>query len=372
MKIDYLTWYKNLEIELQGRRDVYRLVSSSMCEPKELMKRDIAEFASEFDRHYDPCTNVWGYPKLMDAIAQRFGFAPEGVVATNGVSNAIYLIARTMLTHDDHVICERPTYEPLLVASGVSGSLVTIIERRFPDFGVDPDELSKLLKPNTKLIFLSNLHNPSGRFLTRAELERLSDVVSDRCRDCRIVLDEIYQDFAGSNSTAACVISDRFITISGLTKVYGLGSIHCGWIVSDPELAERIHTIQTVVEGCGSKVTEALSAFILSRLDDYLERSLSVSDENRKAVREILGGLVQDGVLKGDVPEYGCIYFPRMSDSIDCERIVRDLVRQSRVYVVPGKYFGDRHHFRVGFGGGKGDVRSALEKLAEGLRRLVD
>ncbi len=143
MKTDYLTWYKNLELELENRTDVFRLVSSSLCEPTEMLQRDLADFAKEFERHYTASSNVWGYPKLLEAVSQRFKLDPEGLVATNGVSNAIYLVARTILTPDDHVICERPSYQPLLVASGIAGNKVTVLERRYPDFGVDTEQLSK-------------------------------------------------------------------------------------------------------------------------------------------------------------------------------------------------------------------------------------
>ena len=83
-----------------------------------------------------------GYPPLMEAIAARYGVAPEQVVTAPGTSGANFLAFASLIEAGDEVLVERPTYEPLLAALGFLGARVRRFERRFENgYRLDLDEI---------------------------------------------------------------------------------------------------------------------------------------------------------------------------------------------------------------------------------------
>ncbi|HKV27424.1 MAG TPA: pyridoxal phosphate-dependent aminotransferase, partial [Candidatus Acidoferrales bacterium] len=105
----------------------------------------------------------YGYPPLQERVAKKNGVAPACVVAANGTSMANHLAMAALLEPGDEVLIEQPTYEPLLTVAEYLGAKVHRFPRRFEDgFQIDPREIERHMTPHTRLIVITNLHNPSG------------------------------------------------------------------------------------------------------------------------------------------------------------------------------------------------------------------
>ena len=132
-----------------------------------------------------------GYPLLLEAIAQRYGVPPECVLTTQGASLANHLVCAALLQPGDEVIVEKPTYEALLDLPLLFRAKVKRLLRRFPEgYRVDGDDLRRLLTEKTKLIFLTNLHNPSGALLSSEELGEIGGLAEKV--GAKVAVDEIY------------------------------------------------------------------------------------------------------------------------------------------------------------------------------------
>jgi aspartate/methionine/tyrosine aminotransferase len=370
MRIDYLSWFKNLDLELEKHPDAHLLLASSVYEPTDLLLSQFADYAQSNLPMALKKPNSWGYEPLLEAISERRSCKPDQIVTTNGASNAIYLVCRALLSPGDHVVVESPGYEPLLAAPEFIGCTIDRLPRRPPSRTVDTADVGKLVRPNTKLLLLSNLHNPTGALLMNRDLKAIAAAATGINSSLKIVVDEIYLDFAGARRTTAANLGKTFISIDSLTKVYGLGSIHCGWIVADEATVDTIRRLHVIVEGSGAKALDGFSATVLRYLDGYLTRSLRIVEENRAILREALFPLMSDSLLEGAIPEQGCICFMRVPGIADTSELCAELARTYGVYVVPGRFFGEPDYIRIGFGGNRDRLAVTLRKLADGMRSL--
>src|SRR5262249_9968994 len=140
-------------------------------------------------------------------------------------------------------------------------------------FALDPYVVRTALTPATKLIVLSNAHNPSGATASRDALEQVG-IMADAI-GALVLVDEVYAEAQHDNAPlpmpAAC-ISPTFVTTSSLTKGYGLAGLRCGWILASPELSVRIRETRDIIDGSGAFVAESLAVTALGNIDRLRSR----------------------------------------------------------------------------------------------------
>src|SRR5437870_9987461 len=129
----------------------------------------------DLDLHGD---NAYGYRPLVDALASHCRVARERVVTiSGGTSMANHLAMAAALEHGDEILIEQPTYEPILAVAEYLGATIKRFLRRFDDgFRVDMAELAKQVTPRTRLIALTNLHNPSSALADDATLRQIGEL----------------------------------------------------------------------------------------------------------------------------------------------------------------------------------------------------
>ena len=370
MDLNYLNWIKKLDTGLHGRTDIHNLLFSSVSQPTQMIFDHFDQF-QKLAQEYSDVSNVWGHPLLRQAIAKRYNVSYDQVMPANGASNAIYLVCRGLVTSDDHVIVERPFYEPLMASASFIGAGVSFIERHAPDYQIDPDELQRLIKPNTKLIILSNNHNPTGALLSDDALLEIARAAKSQNEHIRIVVDEIYHEFLENIPRPAVTLDDCFITINSLTKVYGLGMVHCGWIIADPSTIEHLYDLHTIVEGTNSRLADAFSIYLIEHLNEYHKRTVSHMKANYEILSQYLQELLDKEVISGNLPQSGCVYFPKVTGETNTDTLVQNLAERYQIYLVPGKYFAGPEHIRIGFGGEPERLGAALDILAKALTALL-
>ncbi len=163
-------------------------------------------------------------------------------------------------------------------------------------------------------------------------------------------------------------LDDHFISLNGLSKVYGLSMLRCGWILASPDVVNSIRKVQVIVENIGSPLTQALSSMVLDHADEYKKHSMQLLSRNRAIVQEILNPLLEEGLLSGKIPSDGCIFFPKIVGIDDTTAFTRKLAGQYQVYVAPGHFFGLPEHIRIGFGGASEELEIGLKLLANAIR----
>lgn len=301
----------------------------------------------------------YGYPPLLARLAAKAGVSGECVVSATGTSMANYLALASVLDPGEEVLIEEPTYELLVSTARYLGAEVRRFPRRFEDgWAVDPAEVERALTPATRLVVVTNLHNPSGVRTPDQVLARVAALAGDA--DARLLVDEVYLEACfDAPGRSAFHLGPNVLATASLTKAYGLSGLRCGWILAPPALAERMRHLDDLHGASAAHPAERLSVLALDHLAPIAERARTRLAKNRALLERFLDTRSDLAAVR---PEAGTIAFPRLLRG-DVDPLCRHLRARHDTTVVPGRFFGEPEHFRVGIGG-------ETEVVEEGLRRL--
>jgi hypothetical protein len=311
--------------------------------------------------------NSNGYRPLVEAIARRYGVAADRVATATGASGANFLVCAALLRPGDDVLVERPGYDPLLAAPQMLGARVVRFDRRFEDgYRLDSASVGAALTPRTRLIIVTNTHNPSG---VLASPESLDEVAREaESVGAYVLVDEVYLDTASEAPIApAAARSETFISTNSLTKSYGLSGLRCGWVIASPEVAEGVRRARDVVDAEGAFLADRLATLAFERLDDLARRARAILGPNREAVRRFLSSRRE---LEWIEAAGGTVVFPRLARMTDACPFVDRLLAEEHTAVVPGRFFEAPAHFRISFGGRADVVAHGLAAIACQLDRM--
>ena len=310
----------------------------------------------------------YGYPPLQEALAAHNGVSLANVVAADGTSMANYLAMAAILEPGDEVLVEHPTYELLLAALGHLQAEV----RRFPrraetGFALDPAEIERAVTPRTRLIVVTNLHNPSSAFADEANLRASGEIA--RQVGARVLVDEVYLDAAFEIAPrSAFHLGPEFVITNSLTKVYGLSGLRCGWVLAEPELARRMWRLNDLFGVNQAHPAERISVIALQNFEKIRSWSRALLERNRRLLNEFLATRKD---LEVRPLQFGTVVFPRLlTGSVDrfCE-LFREKYDGT---VVPGSFFEMPDHFRIGIGGESEGLAASLKQLGAALDELRD
>jgi len=304
-----------------------------------------------------------GYLPLVEAIANRYGVEPDHVATAGGCSGANFLTCAALLDSGDEVLIERPAYDPLVAAAKMVGADVSFFERRFEEgYAVDSGRVAGALTSRTRLVILSNPHNPSGVLASEDSLEEIARVAE--AAGIHVLVDEVYLDaVADGGRKPAATRSAVFISTSSLTKSYGLASLRCGWALASRQIARRIRRARDVVDVWSPIPSDRLSVVAFRNLDTLAARAHGLVATNAALVE---GFLLRRPDLEC-VPSRATIAFPRFSDGRDAGLFADRLFAQHRIAVAPGSFFDSPAHFRLSFGGSTEKLRRGLASIARCL-----
>ncbi len=301
--------------------------------------------------------SYYGYAPLVEALSQKCGVPAGKIFTTVGTSMANHLAMAAAVEAGDEILIEQPTYELLVSTAQYLGAVVKRFPRREEDFQIDPDEVRRHLGPKTKLIVLTNLHNPSSVLTeedTLRELGKLAGSVG-----ASVLVDEVYLDAAFDRGVRSAVhLGDQFISTNSLTKVYGLSGLRCGWVLGNPAFIEKLWRLNDLFNVIPSHTSEILSVIALNNLPKILARTRSILEPNQRIIGKILS--TRDD-LAAVTPGFGNVVFPKLLKR-DAEKFCETLLRDYETLVVPGKFFEMTRNIRIGLG---------VTEFPEGISRLV-
>ncbi|MET0395585.1 MAG: aminotransferase class I/II-fold pyridoxal phosphate-dependent enzyme [Longimicrobiaceae bacterium] len=299
------------------------------------------------------------YPPLLEAVGGRYGVPAESVFPAAGTSMANHLAMAALLEPGAEVLVEHPTYEPLLAVARYLGARVERFPRRAADgFRVDPDEVARRVTPRTRLVVLTNLHNPSSALTDDDTLRRLGEIA--RGVGARVLVDEVYLDalFEAAPRTAFH-LGPEFVVTSSLTKVYGLGGLRCGWVFAEPAVTGRLWRLSSLFSNINAHAAERLGVAAIRSLGRIAARTRALLETNGAALDAFFRS--RDD-LEWTEHRAGTVAFPRLRSgrSDDLWSLLR---ARYDTAVVPGRFFELPAHVRIGLG-----VDPAI--FSEGLVRL--
>lgn len=305
----------------------------------------------------------YGYKPLLERLAAKARIGVECVVHAEGTSMANHLAMAALVEPGDEVLIEEPTYEALLAVAHYLGANVRRFPRRFDaGFQVDPREVERAVSPRTRLVVLTNLHNPSGVRTPDSTLRIVGEIA--RSLGANVLVDEVYLEACfDSPWQSAAHLGANFIATSSLTKAYGLTALRCGWVLAAPALAERMWRINDLFGASSPFPTDLLSVVALNRLPQIAARSKRILDVNRSLLKAFINSRTD---LHAIWPEAGAIVFPQLASG-HADAFCQFLFEKYETGVVPGRFFEAPHHFRIGVGGETETVREGLTRISAAL-----
>ncbi|HKS27432.1 MAG TPA: aminotransferase class I/II-fold pyridoxal phosphate-dependent enzyme [Pyrinomonadaceae bacterium] len=311
--------------------------------------------------------SYYGYEPLQQALAAKTGAHASSIVAAAGTSMANHLVMAALLGPGDEVLIEHPTYELLINVAEYLGARVKRFARPAASgFQIDEQELAHMVGPRTRLIVLTNLHNPTSAFTDEAALRRLQEIA--RRVGARILVDEVYLEAMFERAPrSAFHLGREFITTNSLTKVYGLSGLRCGWILAEREMAEKLWRLNDLFGVIPAHAAERLSLVALENMDAIRRDARELLETNARVLNSFLSS--RDD-LEYVEHRFGTVSFPKLKGFQSADELCALLREQYETSVVPGRFFELPQHFRIGIGCETRVLTEGLERVSAALDAL--
>ena len=358
-EVEHQRWAKDpppAEIDLAGS-------GAPQC-PARLLKMRSGDFTTRHRAGY-------GWPPLVAELAARYRVPERRVLpVSGGTSLANWIACAAALDGAPPgvgAIVERPTYEPLVRAPESLGARVRRLERRFADrFALDLDRLAELVNRRTRLLVVSDLHNPSGVRLDRESLIHAAELLA-RVGGF-VLVDEVYlESLWGGRTDSAARVAPNVLATNSLTKAYGLDGLRAGWILAPEALVPVVRRINDHLGVNGVATGERMAAAALRNLGAIRARIAPRLARNLHAVRR---WIARDSRFAWVEPAGGTVCYPRLPKGVDSDAFAAHLLRRHSTLVVPGGFFETNRHVRVGLTAPTATLERGLVRMSRTLDEL--
>ena len=361
--------YRRMPIEVESPEQLgYDAITNNLSESS-VADRRLRDLGLELD--LDELLLCYGDhlgdPLLREAVAaDADGIAPDQVLVTAGAAAALFCVATTLLEPGDHAVVVRTNYATNLETPRAIGADLDVVDLRFDDgWRLDLEQVDALVQPGrTQLISVTQPHNPTGTMFDRATLDGLVEV-AERA-GAVLLVDETYRDLThGDPLPLAATLSARALSVSSMSKAYGLPGLRIGWVVSrDAELGERLLAAKEQVLICGATLDERIAGSVLAARAHVLPPILDDVDQRLAIVRDWMAGQSTFEWIEPTGGVVGLVRF-RPDVDVDTDRFYEALLADHGTYVGPGHWFElDDRHFRLGYGWPTRDeLRAGLDGL---------
>lgn len=293
-----------------------------------------------------------GDPELRSLIAATsMTMGPADVLVTAGAAMALFIVHTAFLERGDEIVVFHPNYATNVETPRAIGARVLPLHLNFKNgYRPDPDHLESLISERTKIISITDPHNPTGVSLTADERDHIIRVAERH--KCVLLVDETYRDLNRTELLPwAAEEYERAISVSSLSKSFGLPGIRVGWAFTrNGEFQERMLAAKEQMTICGSVLDEAVAVLALRQRDDLLGWWRAVAERHLAIVGE---WMTDHRYLEWIPPTGGVVCFPRVHDpfAFDMAMFHAHLRKVGRTLVGPGHWFEvDPRSFRLGFG----------------------
>ncbi len=308
-----------------------------------------------------------GHPKLRELIANEAGVQVEDVLLTAGAATALFIVSTSLLGKNDRILVERPNYATNIETPRAIGAQIDFLELQFEnDFRLSINDLKNRIKSNSiKLISITVPNNPTGAIISRTDLDTLISMTKDN--GITLLVDETYRDMTFTNKLpVAASLASHVISVSSLSKTYGLPGIRIGWLIcQDKQLMGKFLAAKEQIMICGSVVDEEIAYRYMLTRHERLPLILNEIHVRFNILKQWMNQ--SNEYLEWIEPSGGVVCFPRIKVKIEPEEFYKVLNNTFKTFVGPGHWFEmDKSFMRIGYG-----WPSTHEELRQGLKNII-
>ncbi len=327
--------------------------------------------------HY---TNPAGIMPLREEISNKLkrensvAYSPGEIIVAPGSASAIWLMMYALADPGDEVLIPDPAWFHYSVLARLTG--MTPVRIRLDSdtgFRLDGEELEKKVSKRSRMLILNTPSNPTGKVLTRSELEEISGVAERQ--DLKIISDEIYEKIVYPPHKHVSIASlsgmkERTILINGMSKGYAMTGWRIGYAASSTELTSKMTSLLGYSLVCASSISQYAAVEALRNPESliYAEKMVNAWSRRREIVMKHVGS--NTDVLSAIEPQgtfYG--WLDISGSGMTGNEVSEGLLKERNVAVFPGSLFGEEGaaHVRVSFATSDDVVEKGMEGLCEFL-----
>ena len=336
--------------------------------PPHIVQAALAAIAAG-DTHYPPSN---GTPALLNAIVAKLKrennvhhFTPDNLMVTPGAKWALFATLAALLEPGDEVLLLDPSwvsYAPMVLLH--RGTPVQVPLPSDDHFRVTVDRLERHITPRSKVLMVNSPNNPTGRVLTRAEVDAIVYVATRH--DLYVISDEIYEHIIYDGHVhyslaAEPGMAERTIVVNGFSKAYAMTGWRLGWLAAPLPIAKLARIYQTHSAQSAASFAMAAGVAALNGPQDCVREMTAAYDARRKLVLDALEEI--PGIECP--PVEGAFYiFPRFTATKKSSlEITTALIEDALVVGTPGSAFGPA---------GEGHVRFSIAERTADLEKMVE
>jgi histidinol-phosphate aminotransferase len=235
---------------------------------------------------------------LKRAIAERLGVAENQLMMGNGGDELIDYIVRACIRPGESLLYANPSFISYKMRAQQAG--VAIREVPLKDHRYDLPAMAKAVDATTKLVFIANPNNPTGTYITAAELDAFLTAVP---RDLIVVLDEAYLEYVRASDFPKTIpivkTRPRTLALRTFSKAYGLAGVRVGYAVGEAELTGFLERGRQPFN-CNSLAQVAALAALADK--EHIQRSVDNNTREMERVSAALRGMRSGGEALGVTP----------------------------------------------------------------------
>lgn len=298
-----------------------------------------------FNIDYDPKTNV---------------------LVTVGVSEALDIAMRAILTPGDEILIPEPCYVSYKACASLAGAVPVAVPAKIENnFSITPADLEAHVTEKTKALLIGYPNNPTGAILTKEQLMDIAKFAQEH--DLIVISDEIYGDLTYGGERHVCFaglpgMKDRTILLNGFSKAYAMTGWRIGYAMSNPAIISAMTKIHQYTMLCAPITAQIAAVEALRHGEKYMKKMVSEYDKRRRLIYD---GLTNAG-LKCFEPKGAFYIFPDItSTGLTSEEFAEQLLMKEHVALVPGTAFG-----QCGEGYVRCSYATSVTKISEAIARI--
>ena len=312
-----------------------------------------------------------GIPELRKAVAERFSkygdITGNNIIITPSGSSALLEITQSMIDPGDNVLIPSPGFVIYGPHAQLAGGTFTEYKLTEGDFQPDTDDIQSKIRPETKMLVVTNPSNPTGGVLSEETYRALSDIAADT--GVTILSDEVYDSFIYEGRHHSFMNQlDRAVVVNGFSKMMAVTGWRMGFACASEEIMQALIKMQYHV--CASPNMPAQYGILnaLPHLDPYLENARKVF----KARRDLISKRINEIPGMSIIPPRGAFYaFPSYDMDMKSADLAAELVKAGLI-CTPGSAFGSfgEGHLRFSYAADESKINAGMDILEKTVAKL--
>lgn len=319
---------------------------------------------------YTANRGLWELREEICALQKRnfnIDYDPKtNVLVTVGVSEALDIAMRAILTPGDEILIPEPCYVSYKACASLAGAVPVAVPAKIENnFSITPADLEAHVTNKTKALLIGYPNNPTGAILTKEQLIDIANFAQEH--DLIVISDEIYGDLTYGGERHVCFaglpgMKDRTILLNGFSKAYAMTGWRIGYAMSNPAIISAMTKIHQYTMLCAPITAQIAAVEALRHGEKYMKKMVSEYDKRRRLIYD---GLTNAG-LKCFEPKGAFYIFPDItSTGLTSEEFAEQLLMKEHVALVPGTAFG-----QCGEGYVRCSYATSVTKISEAIARI--